>query len=431
MKQRLFAIRVLLSAALAFVIISLLHVIIRNQYPRWDILSRVANLPPRISRPRPASLHNDTLQEPLLSNSSDFIAPLHTHGRHILDSAGTIVRLTSINWYGASDVLFTPSGLDVRHRDEIAALIRKMGFNSIRLPYSDELVRSNPIVAPELLSANPDLIGMPALDILTAVVQALTDAGLAVIMNNHITQATWCCGTHLDDMCDGRWYNDFLGSTCRIRQSEEDWIQNWETIMRPHVRNPLVIGADLRNEVRAIWGTLSWSQWADAAEKASERLLALNPDWLMVVEGISSANDLSKVAERPIILSVPNRVVYSSHVYSWSGWGALWPYSKRPYESFAKDMRKNWAYLLEEDIAPVWVGEMGAPAHPGKGDYNYWSHLVKFLDEVKADWGYWAINPRKPHADSYEGYGLVNDDWLTVRWDYRLSDLVRLGLDYR
>ncbi|KAF1983375.1 glycoside hydrolase family 5 protein [Aulographum hederae CBS 113979] len=356
--------------------------------------------------------------------------PLHTSGSRIVDTYGTPVTLRSINWYGASDMLFVPSGLDKQHRNDIAILIRALGFNSVRLPYSDELVVSNPVIQPSLLAANPDLVGATALDVFFAVVSALTEVGLAVIPNDHITHATWCCGI---DPCDAMWSNDHLGSLCRISQTEEDWLRNWETVMTPLAGNPLVIGADLRNEVRGLWGTMWWSKWARAAEMAGERILSINPDWLIFVEGVSSANDLSGVTSRPIVLSIPRKVVYSAHVYSWSGWGALDPYSRRTYSSFAKDMSRNWAYLLDRNIAPVWVGEFGTVEQPRKGDLNYWNHLIEFLAKLEeegqgASWGYWAINPRKPKNNEWEGYGLVADDWQKVRYDYRLKGLEELGL---
>ncbi len=354
--------------------------------------------------------------------------PLRTQGRYIVDVDGNPVRLASINWYGASDIQQVPSGLAQRHRDDIAALIRAMGFNSVRLPYSDEMVTTNPPVAAAPVAANPDLAGLPALDVFAAVTTSLTDAGLAVIPNNHITQSTWCCGANL---CDAGWANDWLGPACRVRQTEHAWIRNWETVMARFAHNPLVVGADLRNEVRGPWGTMRWATWASAAERAAERLLQLNRDWLIVVEGVSSANDLSGARDRPVALSVAARVVYSAHVYAWSGWGALWPYSRRPYADFAAAMRANWGFLLEEDIAPVWVGEFGTAEAPSEGDRNYWVNLLDFLDEVGADWGYWALNPRKPAGDEWEGYGLLEDDWKTVRRDYRLEDLGRLGLGGR
>jgi aryl-phospho-beta-D-glucosidase BglC (GH1 family) len=153
----------------------------------------------------------------------------------------------------------------------------------------------------------------------------------------------------------------------------------------------------------------------------------MNPDWLIIVGGTESGNDLSGVARRPVVLEVPDRVVYSAHVYAWSGWGSLeGRYSKRPYPSFVQSMRHNWAYLVEENIAPVWVGEFGAPQRPGVGDANYWDNLLRYLKAIDADFGYWALNPRKPKDNETEGYRLLEDDWTTPVLDYRMKDMTEL-----
>lgn len=361
---------------------------------------------------------------PAESSIDTYSLPLRASGRDVVDTTGRRFKLSSINWYGASDELFLPGGLDVQHRRTIAQTIRKLGFNSVRLPYADELVIRNPHVLPHLLTANPDLMGLRALDVLEACVEALTDEGIAVIINNHITHATWCCGA---DPCDAGWANDHLGPLCRITQTEEEWIQHWETAMARFVGNPRVIGADLRNEVRGVWGTMPWDRWATAAERAGNRLLKLNPDWLIIVGGTESGNDLSGVRDRPVVLDIPDRVVYSAHVYAWSGWGSReGRFSKRTYPSFMRTMRDNWAYLVEDGTAPVWVGEFGAPQHPGTGDINYWSNLMRFLKTIDADFGYWALNPRKPKDNAKESYSLVEDDWITPVLDYRLHDMTEL-----
>ncbi|KAM3499793.1 hypothetical protein MY10362_006969 [Beauveria mimosiformis] len=350
--------------------------------------------------------------------------PLRTRGRYIVDAAGDRFKLLSVNWYGASDELFVPGGLEVRHRAAIASTIRRMGFNSVRLPYADELVLRNPVIAPHLVLANPDLAGLRALDVFEAVVATLTDAGLAVIVNNHITTATWCCGAN---PCDAGWANDHLGALCGVRQTEEGWIRNWEAVMGRLVANPLVIGADLRNEVRGLWGTMPWEKWAAAAERCGERLLAMNPDWLVVVEGTESANDVSGARRRPVALSVKDKLVYSAHVYAWSGWGS-WGgrFAQRGYGSFVATMRRNWLYLLEQDVAPVWVGELGASRHPSRGGARYWQNLWRLLKDVDADFGYWAINPTKAYKSTVETYSLVESDWETPVLDYRMKDMVEL-----
>lgn len=354
-----------------------------------------------------------------------FEPPLRTQGRYIIDATGTRIKWCSVNWYGGSDELFVPSGLDTRHRNAIAHQIRSMGFNTVRLPYSDELVLSNPLIPAKLLSANRDLEGKRALDIFEACVVALTDAGLGVIINNHITQAGWCDGMNL---CDASWSNSHLGPACRVRQTEEQWMMHWITLMaRPGIKdNPKVIGCDLRNEPRGLWGTTSWGAWARAATKCGDRLLEMNKDWLIIVEGIGSANDCSGARKTPIHLTVPNALVYSVHVFAWSGWGDMNPYSKRPYPGFALSMQKNWAFLLDENIAPVWVAELGNTDFPTKGDLHYWTNLMRFLEHTDADWGYWALNPRKPKDNQPETWGLIRDDWETTVEDYRIQSLRKL-----
>jgi hypothetical protein len=89
-------------------------------------------------------------------------------------------------------------------------------------------------------------------------------------------------------------------------------------------------------------------------------------------------------------------------------------------------MHHNWAFLLDDNIAPIWIGEIGAPAEPNKGDLHYWRNLIRFLDESNADFGYWALNPRKPKNNEVESYGLLADDWHTPIFDYRLHDLTSL-----
>ena len=102
------------------------------------------------------------------------------------------------------------------------------------------------------------------------------------------------------------------------------------------------------------------------------------------------------------------------------------PYHSRPYPSFALDMERNWGYLLRGNIAPVWLGEFGSP-HTGDGrDHHYWDNLMRFLRESDADWGYWALNPRKPEMYDDETYGLLRDDWETVVDDWRYKDLMKI-----
>ena len=72
-------------------------------------------------------------------------------------------------------------------------------------------------------------------------------------------------------------------------------------------------------------------------------------------------------------------------------------------------------------------GDDPTPGGPSERDMNYWNNLITYLAASDADIGYWALNPRKPHENEPEAYGLLEDDWETPRWDYRLWDLAKLA----
>ena len=78
-------------------------------------------------------------------------------------------------------------------------------------------------------------------------------------------------------------------------------------------------------------------------------------------------------------------------------------------------------------ISPDDPGDDPTPGGPSERDMNYWNNLITYLAASDADIGYWALNPRKPHENEPEAYGLLQDDWETPRWDYRLWDLAKLA----
>ena len=122
------------------------------------------------------------------------------------------------------------------------------------------------------------------------------------------SEAGWCCS--LEDG-NGLWYTE--------KYPEEMFFEHWTLMARRYLTNPLVIGADLRNEVRgiteedgtviyALWGSGRLAQdWNLAAEEAGKRVLAANPGMLVIVGGIVYGNVLTPAVWAPIQL--PKQVV--------------------------------------------------------------------------------------------------------------------------
>ncbi|CAE8581369.1 unnamed protein product [Polarella glacialis] len=237
--------------------------------------------------------------------------PLHTEGRYIAGRGGERVKWACVNWYGAYSETMTPGGLEVRPLDQIVARIVELGFNCVRLCYSTQAQLENPILRKEDLLMNPDLWGKRFLDVWDATVSAITDKGLMLIVNNQVHKSGWCCHWTQDE---GLWYVPGY--------PESVWIESLVNMTLRHRANPLVVAIDLRNEVHDYQGvSLTWgdgnpdTDWAGAAARAGNAVLAANPDVLVVVMALCFGMDLRAMRDAPLELDIPHRVVYQTHNY--------------------------------------------------------------------------------------------------------------------
>jgi endoglucanase len=119
--------------------------------------------------------------------------PLHTSGASIVDAKGKAVRLNFVNWYGAESPDFVVGGLEYQPISSIINEIVSMGFNGIRLPWSNQMWETDPAVPASLVAANPQFAGEDSRTVVEQVVQDLANAGLMVILDNHNSDAEWCC----------------------------------------------------------------------------------------------------------------------------------------------------------------------------------------------------------------------------------------------
>ena len=69
----------------------------------------------------------------------------HTSGSKILDSNGDEVRMAGINWYGFETPDYIVHGLWAQDYHTVLNTIKSLGYNVIRIPFSNELVESNPV----------------------------------------------------------------------------------------------------------------------------------------------------------------------------------------------------------------------------------------------------------------------------------------------
>jgi endoglucanase len=324
---------------------------------------------------------------------------LSARGSRLVDAMGREVRLTGVNWAGMESGSFAPAGLATRTLDEMLDQVVTAGFNTLRVPFSNQLLE--PSTRPSGMSAilNPELKELSGLELLDRVVEGARRRGLRVILDRHRPTAGW-----VSDL----WYTDQI--------SEARWIQDWVMLARRYRDNEAVIGADLHNEPHggATWGDDNpRTDWRLAAERAGNAILDANPDWLIIVEGIQYVGgdqywwggNLSAAGQAPVRLSDSSRLVYSAHDYgpNESGgqqWlrGTDWP-ARLP-----SVWRSHWAYLQQDGIAPVLVGEFGGRSI-GQDPEGIWQRaLIEFLEQGGYSYTYWVWNP-----DTWSG-GLLLDD---------------------
>ena len=83
-------------------------------------------------------------------------------------------------------------------------------------------------------------------------------------------------------------------------------------------KQPWVVGADLRNELRngAAWGGADPKlDWHAAAERGGKAVLDGNPRLLIMVEGPDYSTNFTGFDKLPPSLPVEHRLVYSPHAY--------------------------------------------------------------------------------------------------------------------
>ena len=216
---------------------------------------------------------------------------------------------------------------------------------------------------------------------------------------------------------NGLWYDSNF--------SEADWINAWTSLAQRYDGNSTVIGMDLQNEPHAA----SWADWSAAAERAGNAIHAVNPDLLIIVEGVSQhqgeyywwGGQLAGVREDPVVLHQANKLVYSPHDYPNSVWPQQWFQVNEFLENMPEVFREAWGFIYEEGLAPIYLGEFGSELIQPK-DIAWMEKIVRYLNgDLNTDgvvdipdtqegmsFAYWSWNPNS----SFTG-GILMDDWAT------------------
>lgn len=379
----------------------------------------------------------------LLQRSGDAVQGddwLFTDGNKIVDKDGKQVWLTGVNWFGYNTGTNTFDGLWNSQLVPTVKGIADHGFNLIRVPISAELI--NQWAAGEYPRANynnaynEELNSMNSLEIFDYFLALAETNGIKVVPDIHSAE-TNASGHNVN-----LWYTD--------KVSVEDYYAALEWMAERYKDNDTIIGYDLKNEPHgkpnegksaAIWNdSKDANNWKYVAETAAAKVLAKNPNVLILVEGTeiypikkggdySSTNsddyyfnwwggNLRAVADYPIDLGkYQNKLVYSPHDYGPTVYAQPWFQKDYTYDSLMKDCwYDNWLFIYDEETAPLLIGEWGGFMR--EPNLTWMTYMRQLISTYHLHHTFWCLN-----ANSGDTGGLLLDDFTT--WDSEKYNFVK------
>src|SRR5215471_9457156 len=156
----------------------------------------------------------------------------HTSGNQILDANNQPVRIAGVNWFGFETANYVPHGLWSRDYKDMMNQMKSLGYNTIRLPYSDDIFKAG--TTPNSINfyqMNTDLQGLTSLQVMDKIVNYAGSIGLRVILDRHRPDASGQTAL---------WYTSSV--------PESTWIADLKALATRYLNNPAVIGIDLHNE---------------------------------------------------------------------------------------------------------------------------------------------------------------------------------------
>lgn len=327
------------------------------------------------------------------------------------------MRLTGVNWFGFETSNLSPHGLWARDYRSMLKQIRDLGFNVVRMPWCDAMT----LPGAEARSVNGDgadpydgtdpmnaqLIGKTPTEMLDLVVEAAGEVGLRLILDNHSRAPDGY-------MEEKVWYTASV--------SEEQWIANWVKMAERYRGNSTVIGFDLDNEPH---GEASWASgnaatdWNAAAERCGNAILEVNPDALIIVEGVEKVGsdgywwggNLTGVRNQPITLSKPDKLVYSAHEYGPEVHDQTWFSASNFPDNLPSLWNQKFGFIMQEQLGHVLIGEFGIkdPTAAG-GRADQWFEAFLAYAGSSYSWTFWCWNPNSGDTE-----GILEYDWLTPK----------------
>ncbi len=295
------------------------------------------------------------------------------------------ITIRGINWCG----LNYGSGIDSLNTGTVSdhiTILKDQKINAIRLPMSTYLMLNMDDMVLDNVNEtiNPGLKGTNTGVHVDKLIRSLANAGILVMINMHRFTGK---GDNEEDI-GPLWYSQ--------EYPEEKVIAAWVKVAERYKDYPNVFAMDIKNEphrstgeVEAKWGGSDPKQdWAAACERIGNAILNVNPNVLICVEGVTDqvwGDNVSGAVNRPIELSLRDKVIYSPHFYK------HWNYPNR--QGFDMNVYMDRVVgTLADTNATIVVGEYGFD-HTKQDQVQWVKDLAAYFNRkgiVNAF--YWALN---------------------------------------
>jgi len=396
---------------------------------------------------------------------------LHVNDKaEVVDMNGNPVWMTGVNWFGYNVGSQVFDGVWSANMHHCLELIADHGFNLLRVPMSteiilqwksggaDPMVKVNTYENPELTEEGEEGGTIKySFDIWNMAVQWCRELGIKIMMDIH-SASTNAAGHNY-----ALWYDTSF--------SDKDWIDALSWFSDYYKDDDTIIAIDLKNEphgkrddgIFAKWdGSSDANNWRYAAERGAAACLSKNPNLLIMVEGIevypkfeegesweSNSVDYTRypwspyhgawwganfrgAKDFPVDLGeYQSQLVYSPHDYGPMVWAQDWFHlvGEAPnftsYEFTTESLldeywRDTWAYLVEDHISPLLMGEWGGwtdDEHDPSGANRHWMTLLRdYMIEKRIHHTFWCFN-----ENSSDTGGLMYDNfqkWDDVKYEF-------------
>lgn len=344
-------------------------------------------------------------------------------GTKLRDTHGHLVRLTGVNWFGFETKNLIPFGLWQHSYKDVLAKIKSTGFNTVRIPFTDAIIDDARSASPQIRLGDLDIDlvknGVTATDTPLSLMDKIIDEArllnLKVILDSHSRKPDMY-------LSEGHW-------AAPGYYSEAQWIDNWKFLTQRYLNNDAVIAMDLKNEphFEATWGgSVAANDWKAAAERAGNAILAINPNVLIIVEGVERLDEdntlavnsywwggnMQGVREKPIQLLDNNKLIYSPHEYGPEVHLQPWFRDYRFPTNLPYIWEDRFGFIYSEQLGHLFVGEFGVRDNtPGSAHIKWFDDFVEYMCDRSEgySWTVWAWNP-----NSSDTGGIMQVDWTNV-----------------